>query len=151
MGCLDLISFSFLINGLASSFFKPTRGLQQDCPLSPLLFLINGLSQMFNEYVKNGSIKGIKIGRLTTLSHFLFVDHVLLFGNGTLREAFKFKKILEIYGKATRMEINAQKSAISLNNVPQGQEDIIVRSFSFQNTDFNKSFKYLGFMLNPND
>ena len=47
---------------------------------------------MINEAVKNEAVKGIKIEIQRTLSHLHFVDDVLLFGNGTLREALNNEK-----------------------------------------------------------
>jgi hypothetical protein len=45
-----------------------------------------------NEYYRSGSIKGIKIGRFLALFHFLIMDDVSMFENGTLQEALIYKK-----------------------------------------------------------
>jgi len=51
IGCLSFVSFAVLINGSASEIFRPTRGLRQGCPMSPLLFLIivEGLRRLILE------------------------------------------------------------------------------------------------------
>ncbi len=96
MGCLSSVSFAMLINGPASKFFDHSRELRQGCPLSPLLFLfiIKGHSRIIMEEKRVGAINGVKMGRSLYLTHLLFVDDVLLFSNGTLREACKLQKIL---------------------------------------------------------
>jgi mannosylglycoprotein endo-beta-mannosidase len=40
MGCVQSASFSVLINGSPTSFFRSSRGIHQGFPLSPFLFLI---------------------------------------------------------------------------------------------------------------
>ena len=39
MGCSSYVSFAMLINGLASRFLRPSRGLSQICLLAPLVLL----------------------------------------------------------------------------------------------------------------
>jgi hypothetical protein len=109
MGCISSINFLILINGATSEFFKPTRGLRQGCPLSPLFLLVaKGLCRVVMEAKRRGSIEGIKIGSLNR-THPLSVDDILLFINGSEWEARKFQEILNTFCKATGMEINAQK------------------------------------------
>jgi hypothetical protein len=61
MCCVTTSSFAILINGVASSFFKPTRGLKEGCPLSPYIFLLveEGLSRSILEARRVRSIQGV--------------------------------------------------------------------------------------------
>lgn len=92
-GCVSLASFVVLINGTPSRFFKASRGLRQGCPLSPFLFLIiaESLSRLINSAKLEGSVKGIMVAKATNLTHMLFVDNVLLFGDSTVREWRSYK------------------------------------------------------------
>jgi hypothetical protein len=112
MSCVSSVNFSLLINGVASNFFKPTRGLRKGCPLSPLLFLlvVEGISRIVMEAKRRGILQGIKIGSIL-LTHLLFVDDIYVFLNGTERESIKVKEIL-ILCMAIGMEVNVQKSLI---------------------------------------
>jgi hypothetical protein len=48
----------------------------------------------------------VRIGRFEALRHLLFIDDVLLFCFGLERGGRCFKNILQLYNKATFMEIN---------------------------------------------
>ena len=86
MGCINSASFVVLMNGSPSSFFRPSRGLRQGCPLSPFMFLLiaKALSRLLNRAREENLIKGVKVTNQTDLTHGLFVDDVLMFGEGTL-------------------------------------------------------------------
>jgi hypothetical protein len=91
-----LCDFSFYIeiciNGATSPLFNPTRGLRQGCPLSPYLFSLvgKGLSRSIQGARGLRNIQGIKVGGSECLTHFLFVDVVLIFTNGNVGEGGKY-------------------------------------------------------------
>ena len=121
------LSLSLFINGSASSFFPPSRGLRQGCPLFPLLFILiaEGLSRCLLHERESGRLKGIKMGENISITHLLFVDDVLLFGDGSLRDAQAIHQALYLYCKATGMEVNHQKSCIIFHRAVEGQERAI--------------------------
>jgi hypothetical protein len=87
--CISIVSYVVLINGSPFPFFHPRRGLMQDRPLSPLLFLLvsEGLSRILRKLKDEGSLKGVKVAKDLNSAQLHFVDNVILFGNGTVREA----------------------------------------------------------------
>ena len=112
-------SFVVLINGSPSNFFRSTRGLRQGCLLSPFLFLLiaDALSRLIHHAKREGSYKGFKVTRYEELSDILFVDDVLMMGEGTWENLKYVEQILDLYKKATWMHINVEKSILSENSL----------------------------------
>eukprot|EP00253_Pinus_taeda_P020282 PITA_20282 len=92
MACITTPTFSVLINGSASHFFHSKRGLRQGCPLSPLLFLIvmDGLNRLIASAKRDGDLCGLKISDDCFLTHLLFVDDVIIFLDGSIRDSHSF-------------------------------------------------------------
>eukprot|EP00253_Pinus_taeda_P027771 PITA_27771 len=152
MGCVTSVSFAVLINGAASSFFKGQRGLRQGCPLSPFLFLLvaEGLSRLILEAKRTGLIKGLEVAVNLFISHLLFVDDILLFTNGSLNEVKELKIILDLFMKATGMQINLRKSHFILEGFSGNECSQITAILPFESYTMDSPFKYLGFWLKPN-
>ena len=152
MGCVQSASFVVLINGSSSNFFRASRGLRQGCPLSPFLFLLiaDALSKIINYANRGGSFKGIQITSSVDLTHILFVDDVIMMGEGTWENLKEAEKILELYKKATGMHINVEKSILSENAITEAIEERIRVETPYILKPMDEGFKYPGFVLKPN-
>jgi hypothetical protein len=153
MACLTSVSFSLLINGSVTSFFRAERGLRQGCPLSPLLFLLVAecLSRYLHEEKATGSFRGIKITHGFYISHLLFVDDILIFCDGSRQDIGKLCDGLLLFKHATGMEINKQKSSITFSSMEDEEILYFLERLPFQSLDIEEGLKYLGFLLKPND
>ena len=111
MSSLSSVSFSLLINGDASSFFRAGRGLRQGCPLAPLLFLIivEGMSRALLSAKECGDLHGISFGNDISLSHVLFVDDIVMVSDHSEHSLSTLYEVLQIFCKASRMHINEDK------------------------------------------
>ncbi|KAA3462518.1 reverse transcriptase [Gossypium australe] len=111
--CISTTSFAINING------KRGRGDS----LSPFLFLLcsEGLSALMRLAKEEGLIKGAKTSkRGTTISHLLFVDDCILFGEATKEGTGKLKGILKEYEKCSGQCVNFNKSTIFYSsNTPE--------------------------------
>ena len=82
--CISTANFSVLVNGTPTGFFQSSKGLRQDDPLSPYLFVI--VMEVFNVFLKRaiegGFLSGCKAkGRIeegVLISHLLFADDTLV-------------------------------------------------------------------------
>ncbi|GAA0156679.1 hypothetical protein LIER_38321 [Lithospermum erythrorhizon] len=117
------VSYSILVNGTQTGYFKPGRGLRQSDPLSPYLFIIcrEGLISLLNNACVSGELQGISMGANTaTFSHLIFAYDTLLVGRASVAEATTFMRILKQYELWSGQLINPQKSAVQFSpNVPE--------------------------------
>jgi hypothetical protein len=153
MGNVSSACFSVLINGNPTNFFKGSRGIRQGFPLSPLLFLlvIEGLSILIKNAKRDGKLSGIKLCSGNFITHLLFVDDILIFGNGSVSEWHEFSAIFKLFCEATGMEVSPSKSTFLCHDISQEiLNQIQSFFFPFNDGDFESGMKYLGFLLKPN-
>ena len=116
--CISTASFSVLINGSPVGFFPSSRGLRQDDPLSPYLFVIGmeALNCLINRVVEGNYLSGSRIadgrGEDMAISHLLYADDTLLFCEAD-KDQLKFPSwILMWFEAMSGLKINLNKSKI---------------------------------------
>lgn len=88
-------------------FFSSSQGLRHGDPISPFLFIL--LAESFSWAIKAAKLKelwlGVKILRVPgSISHCLFANDTLLFGQASMREALVMKEIIQNYASFFRTE-----------------------------------------------
>ncbi|KAA3488532.1 non-ltr retroelement reverse transcriptase [Gossypium australe] len=127
MRCISSVSYAVNINGNRGRIFQTTRGLKQGDPLSPFLFIIcsEGLSSLMRSAKKDGLVKGAKASRRgPEISHLLFADDCMMFGEATKQGAKNMKDILKEYESCSGQCVNFNKSTIfySSNTTVEAKE-----------------------------
>eukprot|EP00253_Pinus_taeda_P014695 PITA_14695 len=151
MACITTPTFSVLINGSTSQFFHSERGLRQGCPLSPLLFLIvmDALSRLIDSAKRSGEFSGLKITDDCFLTHLLFVDDVMIFLDGSIRDSRSFSNIITLFSSATGMLANHTKSSIILSRTSIHESHLALQLFPYSIHPLDHGLKYLGFWIKP--
>ncbi|KAK5771002.1 hypothetical protein PVK06_047171 [Gossypium arboreum] len=144
--CIFMVFYSILLNGTKKDCFRPMRGLKPRNPLSPYLFLIcsEGLSSLMRSAMKKGDIKGLKACRRgPQISHLLFVDDCIIFGEATTLGACKIKDVLKEYEKCSGQCVNFEKSMVFFStNTSKDDRFMVARLLGVcRSNDFEK---YLG-------
>ena len=83
--CISTMSFSMIINGTPSSFFRISQGLRQGDPLSPCLFVIamKAFSSLISKTGAGGYLTSWRVrgrgGEGVEISHLLFANDTVVF------------------------------------------------------------------------
>ncbi|KAL9668951.1 hypothetical protein QQ045_006492 [Rhodiola kirilowii] len=149
MACVKTVSYKIKINGSISERIIPSRGLRQGDPISPYLFIIcqEWLSLRLVIEQERSNLKGVTIGRdVPPINHLLFADDCLLFLKADFHNLSVLKKVLEVYGRASGQQVNAQKSEICPGkNIDPIMQRLLGEYMEMKVADIHK--KYLGLPL----
>jgi hypothetical protein len=113
MSCVRSVTYSILINGQPHGNIIHFRGVRQDDPLSPYLFVIcvEAMSFMFHQAEREGGITGISITwGDTCINHLFLADDSLLFYRANIREWGRIQALLVGYKAALGQKINWEKN-----------------------------------------
>ncbi|XP_040971314.1 uncharacterized protein [Gossypium hirsutum] len=146
MECVTSVSYSVAINGQIGEKFFPSRGLRQGDPLSQFLFLVcgEGLSSLLRLAMNGSLLKEVKVCRRgPQISHLLFVDDCILFGDATSRGASLFKEILCEYKACSGQSVNFEKSTLFFStNTSEDDRRLVVNLLGVRSSNDLK--RYLG-------
>ena len=102
------------VNGHRGQWFKPTNGVKQGCPLSPLLYIC--VFQTFLSTLELSDLQGVEVpgtlgdaGRPRTVKAQAFADDLLAFLRST-RELPLFKQLLGVYEDGSGSRNNWSKT-----------------------------------------
>ena len=114
--CISTIQFSVLFNGSPADFFGSSRGLRQEDPLSPLLFLV--VMELFSKTMKR--VEGASLlrdfradgsrGKGVCVLHLLFVDDTILFCDADEEQILHVWMLLLYFHAVTDLKVNTLKS-----------------------------------------
>lgn len=139
MKCISTVKTSIIWNGAISQDFSPSRGIRQGDPISPYLFVLGmeKLSHIIVEAVENGGWKPFRVGRRGPLvSHLLFADDLILFGEATIEQARVTKDCLDKFCRMSGQKVNDAKSCIFFSkNVKRDAVKQISDHLGFKVTD----------------
>ncbi|KAG8474341.1 hypothetical protein CXB51_033829 [Gossypium anomalum] len=146
MKCVSTVSYSVRLNDNVGDNFRSTRGLRQGDPLSPFLFLIcrEGLSSLMRLAMNGNILRVVKVSRSgSQISHLLFADDCILFGEASERGAQSLKRILLEYENYCSQCVNYGKSTIFFStNTHKGDKRTVFRILGVRSS--NEPEKYIG-------
>nr|GEZ26544.1 hypothetical protein [Tanacetum cinerariifolium] len=112
---------SILINGSPTKEFKIERGLRQDDPLSPFLFIL--AMKVLNVAILKAQaldiFRAAEVGiDKVPISHLLFVDDALIIGKRYTFNVQNLSRILTCFNLASCLKVNFNKSKLFSLGVP---------------------------------
>ena len=123
--CISTASFSVMFNGSPAGFFRSSRGLRQEDPLSPYLFVVDMevLSCLIKRAVEGNFISGCRLGIREggemVISHLLYDDDTIVFCEAKSEQLMCLSWTLTWFEAFSGLKINLNKSEI----IPLGRVD----------------------------
>ncbi|XP_057419451.1 uncharacterized protein LOC130713677 [Lotus japonicus] len=117
MSCLRSASVSVLVNGSPCEEFSMKRGLRQEDPLAPFLFLIvaEGLTSFFAQAVRLGIFMGFAFGGDSEIgvSMLQFSDDTVFIRDATVQNVQTIKCVLRCFELISGLKVNFHKSKLA--------------------------------------
>nr|GFC31275.1 RNA-directed DNA polymerase, eukaryota [Tanacetum cinerariifolium] len=117
--CLKSSRGSILVNESPTDEFQFYKGLKQEDPLSPFLFILimESLHLSFQRVVDVGLFKGINLNHSLCISHMFYADDAIFMGQWSDANITTLIHVLECFFHASGLKINLCNSKIMGVNV----------------------------------
>ena len=145
MSCVKMVSYFIMVNGEPIGMIHPKRGIRQEDPLSPFLFLLcmEGLHALIKHLMRNEDIKGFSLcKRGPKLTHLFFADDSLLCCKSITEDCNNVLKLLGEYESWSRQKINKDKTAIFFSKSTLVEAKLSIKNL-FQVQEVKSYEKYL--------
>jgi len=90
------------------------------------------------------------VERELKITHLMFVDDIVLFGNGKSSEWKVYKQVFDLFFQATGMAFNPQKSTFLEARWNNAELALLREFFPFDVKPLDDGFKYLRCYIKPN-
>jgi len=90
------------------------------------------------------------VARGLRITNLIFLDDIILFGNGNLSEWKVFQKVLDLFFQVTGMSFNPQKSTFLEEGWNEEEIAMLKEFMPFEVKLVDNGFKYLVCFLKPN-
>ena len=85
-----------------------------------------------------------------SFSHLLFVDDVIIIGEGSIEEWKYMKYVIQMFCKTFELELSSNKSILLHSCNKQSQVDSLLSLFPFNSGYIDDGLRYLVFHIKPN-
>jgi hypothetical protein len=115
MKCCCTVKYRFKLNGSLTDEVIHSRGLRQDDPILPYLFLIcaEAFSSLLNSAEEDGRLERVRVSdNAPRFNHLFFADDSLILLNVNDESGQHLLQILTLYEKCSGQTVNIDKSSI---------------------------------------
>jgi hypothetical protein len=143
---LSSASSAVLLNGAEGPRIRHRRGLRQGDPLSPLLFIlaIDPLHRILDRSTQMGYLSPLPL-REARLRASLYADDAVVFINPERRDVQHLRLLLQGFGEATGLRINAAKCSVAAIRCEGIDLANTLQPFDVERVEF--PIRYLGMPL----
>ena len=124
--CIKCPSFSVLLNGTPTRYFKRNRGIRQGDPLSPFIFVM--VMEFFSIYMHLASasekIRPLKRSKQLHIPHILFAYDMLVFCRADKSSIKELNGIIKNLHLNTGLMINRDKSKVYFSRSCRNKNDL---------------------------
>lgn len=137
-----------LLNGVPGKTVHCIRGVRQEDPLSPLLFVHDAdlLQSILNKARGRGILKlPLELNHTSDFPILQYADDTLIIMQASAPQLFALKGLLQSFVSSTGLKVNYNKSLIVPINISEERLDHLARTFNCQKGTL--PFTYLGLPL----